>query len=115
MGHRRYLDPNHPFQKYIKSFNGKQVLELAPEPFSGEEIYERVCDIKTQFEKKVPSNKDTKAEKSKGKARGRKKGKRKRQRHEKEKVKHKCKCTDKDKLEDHQETTPFWKKKIHIL
>ena len=31
MGHRRYFDANHPFQKYRKSFNGEQVLELAPE------------------------------------------------------------------------------------
>ena len=75
MGHKRYLDPDHPFRKYRKFFNGEQVLDLALEQLSGEEIYERVRDIKTQFRKKVSSNQDTDVDKRKGKGKGKNKGK----------------------------------------
>ncbi|XP_062074976.1 uncharacterized protein LOC133778967 [Humulus lupulus] len=51
MGHRRYLKLNHPYRKYKKSFDGQEVLDLPPEPLSGELIFEKVQDINIQFGK----------------------------------------------------------------
>ena len=83
------------FSKIQKVFNGEQVLELAPEPLSREEIYEKVHDIKTQFGKKVPSIEDTNADKSKGKGKGKNKGKGK----GKSKVKDKGNEKDKNQMQ----------------
>ena len=41
-GHRRYLPYDHPFRKQKKAFNGEQEPLLAPEPLTGEEIYNKV-------------------------------------------------------------------------
>nr|GEY43953.1 hypothetical protein [Tanacetum cinerariifolium] len=38
-GHRRYLPYNHPFRRQKKAFNGQQEFQLAPNPLTGEQIY----------------------------------------------------------------------------
>ncbi|GKE91901.1 hypothetical protein Tco_1572996, partial [Tanacetum coccineum] len=39
VGHKRYLPYNHPFRKQRKAFNGQQEFLLAPNPMTGEQIY----------------------------------------------------------------------------
>ena len=56
MGHRQFLDNDHPYRRYIKSFNGEQKWDSAPKSLSGEEIYEKVSQVITQFGKKARSN-----------------------------------------------------------
>ena len=73
MGHRRFLDNDHPYRRYRKSFNGEQEWGSAPKPLSGEEIFEEVSQVITQFGKK-PRNKAEVRKKDKGKGQG--KGKR---------------------------------------
>lgn len=58
-GHRRYLPYDHPFRRQKKAFNGKQELDIAPTPMSGDEIYEEVKSIENLWGKGV---KDTKME-----------------------------------------------------
>ncbi|GKA67469.1 retrovirus-related pol polyprotein from transposon TNT 1-94 [Tanacetum coccineum] len=44
-GHRGYLPYNHPFRRQKKAFNGQQEFQLAPNPLTGEQIYnENVCE-----------------------------------------------------------------------
>ncbi|KAJ9544533.1 hypothetical protein OSB04_024240 [Centaurea solstitialis] len=50
-GHRRYLPYDHPFRRQKKAFNGKQELDCAPMPMSGEEIYEEVKSIENTWGK----------------------------------------------------------------
>ena len=57
LGHRRFLSHNHPYRKYKKAFNGEKELEDAPEPLSGEGIYEKVRQLDNDFGKNR-SNKD---------------------------------------------------------
>ncbi|GKA39828.1 putative transposon, En/Spm-like protein [Tanacetum coccineum] len=42
VGHRRYLPYNHPFRKQKKAFNGQQEFLLAPNPMTGEQIYNEI-------------------------------------------------------------------------
>ncbi|GKB76231.1 retrovirus-related pol polyprotein from transposon TNT 1-94, partial [Tanacetum coccineum] len=39
VGHKRYLLYNHPFRNQKKAFNGQQEFLLAPNPITGEQIY----------------------------------------------------------------------------
>ncbi|GJW71278.1 putative transposon, En/Spm-like protein [Tanacetum coccineum] len=41
-GHRRYLPYNHPFKRQKKAFNGQQEFQLAPNPLTGEQIYNEI-------------------------------------------------------------------------
>nr|GEV57993.1 hypothetical protein [Tanacetum cinerariifolium] len=41
-GYRRYLPYNHPFRRQKKVFNGQQEFQLAPNPLTGEQIYNEV-------------------------------------------------------------------------
>ena len=50
---RRYLPYDHPFRRQKKAFNGKQELDCAPMPMSGEEIYEEVKSIENTWGKGV--------------------------------------------------------------
>ncbi|GJU72891.1 putative transposon, En/Spm-like protein [Tanacetum coccineum] len=43
-GHRRYLPYNHPFRRQKKAFNGQQEFQLAPNPLTGEQIYNETKD-----------------------------------------------------------------------
>ena len=52
MGHRRYLDNDHPQRRYKKSFNCEE-WDSAPKSLSGEEIYEQASQVITQFRKKA--------------------------------------------------------------
>ena len=51
IGHRRYLPYDHPFRRQKKALNGKQELDCAPTPMSGEEIYEEVKSIENTWGK----------------------------------------------------------------
>ena len=53
---KKLLDNDHPYQRYRKSFNGEQEWGSAPKPLSGEEIYEKVSQVITQFGKKPRNN-----------------------------------------------------------
>ena len=78
MGHRLFSDNDHPYQRYIKSFNGEQEWGSAPKPLSGEEIYEKVSQVITQFGKKPQNNAEVRKKdkrKEKGKGREKEKGK----------------------------------------
>ncbi|KAK9050970.1 hypothetical protein SSX86_027595 [Deinandra increscens subsp. villosa] len=50
-GHRRYLPYTHPFRKQTEAFNGKQELEVAADPMTGEQIYEEVQLISNKWGK----------------------------------------------------------------
>ncbi|GJU09035.1 hypothetical protein Tco_1125465 [Tanacetum coccineum] len=41
-GHKRYLPYNHPFRRQKKAFNGQQEFQLAPNPLTGEQIYNEI-------------------------------------------------------------------------
>lgn len=50
-GHRRFLPDDHPFRSQKKAFNGEQEWGTAPEPMTGEEIYEEVKCIENSWGK----------------------------------------------------------------
>ncbi|XP_026458584.1 uncharacterized protein LOC113359112 [Papaver somniferum] len=52
VGYRRFLPYEHPFRRQKGAFGGKQEWETAPEPMTGEEIYEEVKCIKNSWGKK---------------------------------------------------------------
>ncbi|GJX35864.1 putative transposase-associated domain-containing protein [Tanacetum coccineum] len=56
VGHRQYLPYNHPFRKQNKAFNGQQEFLLAPNPMTGEQIYNEVQHIKNKWEKGKRTN-----------------------------------------------------------
>ena len=105
MGHRWYLDPNHPFRKYRKSLNGDQVLELANESVSGEEIYESVRDIKLNSEKRYQ------AMRTPMRTKGKKKARKKTKANGREKVKAKAKTMRKTKTKLNASVNTNTKKK----
>ncbi|XP_028242242.1 uncharacterized protein LOC114420582 [Glycine soja] len=43
--HRRFLKPYHPYRRLKKAFDGSQEHETAPNPLSGDEVYDRVKDV----------------------------------------------------------------------
>jgi len=49
--HRIFLSRNHPYWFLKKAFNGDNELEIAAEPLSGHDVYQRVRDIETTFGK----------------------------------------------------------------
>ncbi|GJV64122.1 hypothetical protein Tco_1474950 [Tanacetum coccineum] len=51
VGHKRYLPYNHPFIKQKKAFNGQQEFLLAPNPMTGEQIYNDVQHIENKWGK----------------------------------------------------------------
>ena len=52
ISHRRFLENDHSYERYRKSFNCEQEWDSVPKPLSGEEIYEKVSQVITQFGKK---------------------------------------------------------------
>ncbi|XP_062103263.1 uncharacterized protein LOC133814297 [Humulus lupulus] len=108
MGHRRYLKLNHPYRKYKNSFDGREVLDLPPEPLSGELIFEKVQDINIQFGKPDREKKEiTKVGKGRGQQNDKERGKRKRKTKEKN--------TEKGKVINDDLNSSSWKKKVHLF
>ncbi|GKD84813.1 putative transposase-associated domain-containing protein [Tanacetum coccineum] len=56
VGHRQYLPYNHPFRKQKKAFNGQQEFLLAPNPMTGEQIYNKVQHIENKWGKGKRTN-----------------------------------------------------------
>jgi Transposase family tnp2 len=56
LGHRRFLNQNHPYRRKKKGFDGKVELEKAPISLSGEQINSIVKDINVQLGKKFQEN-----------------------------------------------------------
>ncbi|XP_050902383.1 uncharacterized protein LOC127112997 [Lathyrus oleraceus] len=59
LGHRRFLNHNHPYRRLKKAFNGYQEYKVAPKALTGEEVYHRVRNISVSFgkkQKKITSN-----------------------------------------------------------
>ena len=57
--HRRFLKPYHPYRRLKKAFDGSQEHETAPDPLSGNQVYDRVKDVVNMFgkyQKKASSN-----------------------------------------------------------
>jgi Transposase family tnp2 len=52
LGHRRFLNQNHPYRRKKKAFYGKVELEKAPISLSGKLIYSIVKNINIQLGKK---------------------------------------------------------------
>jgi hypothetical protein len=50
-GHRRYLPYNHPFRTQRKAFNGQEEPRHAPNPLTGEQIYNEVQHIENKWGK----------------------------------------------------------------
>ena len=63
MGHKRFLNDDHPFRKYTKSFNGEQEFGDPPKPLSGEDIFKRLSQLKNQFENKLQNKDEEKGKK----------------------------------------------------
>nr|KYP61486.1 hypothetical protein KK1_015976 [Cajanus cajan] len=59
LGHRRFLKPNHKYQRLKKAFNGYQEYDIAPIALTGEEVYERVKNLNVVFGKPKKQSKDT--------------------------------------------------------
>ena len=49
--HRRFLKRNHPYLRLKKAFNGCQEDRTAPPPLTGEEVYNRVCQVEVTYGK----------------------------------------------------------------
>ncbi|XP_006599934.1 uncharacterized protein [Glycine max] len=56
--HRRFLKQYHPYRRLKKAFDGSQEHETAPNPLTGDQVYERVKDVVNMFGKsqKKPSS-----------------------------------------------------------
>ncbi|XP_028193232.1 uncharacterized protein LOC114378827 [Glycine soja] len=56
--HRRFLKQYHLYQRLKKAFDGSQEHETAPNPLTGDEVYQRVKDVVNMFGKsqKKPSS-----------------------------------------------------------
>jgi len=51
IGHRKFLRRNHTYRRLKKAFNGCQEDKIAPPSLTGEEVYERVCQVNVTFGK----------------------------------------------------------------
>jgi len=51
IGHRRFLKRNHPNRRLKKAFNGSQEDRTAPPSLTGEEVYNRVCQVDITYGK----------------------------------------------------------------
>ena len=56
IGHRRFLKRNHPYRRLKKAFNGSHEEKNAPPPLTGEEVYNRVCNVNVTFGKTQKKN-----------------------------------------------------------
>jgi hypothetical protein len=56
LGHRRFLEPDHPFRKDAISFNGKQEHRLRPDILSGDMVLREVSGTNFKFGKLVNDN-----------------------------------------------------------
>ncbi|XP_028199391.1 uncharacterized protein LOC114383867 [Glycine soja] len=56
--HRRFLKQYHPYRRLKKAFDGSQEHETAPNPLTGDEVYQQVKDVVNMFGKsqKKPSS-----------------------------------------------------------
>ena len=66
VGHRRYLPYDHPFRKQKKAFNGKPEPLMAPDPMTGEEIYNEVQHIQNKWGKGKQTNNNENQEDTRG-------------------------------------------------
>ena len=55
IGHRCFLPCDHPYRRYTDAFNGHREERLAPEPMTGEEVFQRIKDLNISFGK-TPKN-----------------------------------------------------------
>jgi len=51
IGHQRFLKCNHPYRRLKKAFNGCQEDRTTPRPLTGEEVYNRVCQVEVTYGK----------------------------------------------------------------
>src|SRR3954462_116713 len=51
LGHRRFLNSNHHYRGWRKAFNGKAEQRTTPPFLTGDQIFEKVKDVSTQFGK----------------------------------------------------------------
>ncbi|XP_027364391.1 uncharacterized protein LOC113871494 [Abrus precatorius] len=60
LGHRRFLQPNHPYRRLKKTFNGCQEYGIAPTALTGEQVYDRVKNLNVVLgkSKKQPKEKN---------------------------------------------------------
>ena len=56
MGHRRFLESNHPFRKDAQSFDGKVECENRPPKLTGSQVLNDLRDFEIQFGKLVQDN-----------------------------------------------------------
>jgi len=50
LGHRKFLSPDHPFRKQKKAFNNEKEFGMAPQPLSGESIFEMFINNDSPYE-----------------------------------------------------------------
>ena len=50
LGHRKFLSPDHPIRKQKKAFNNEKELGMAPQPLSGESIFEMFINNDSLYE-----------------------------------------------------------------
>ncbi|CAK8566392.1 unnamed protein product [Lathyrus sativus] len=55
LGHRRFLNTNHRFRKWGKAFNGESEEKRAPVPLMGDQLYQKVKLLSTNFGKPFSS------------------------------------------------------------
>ncbi|GJU04078.1 putative reverse transcriptase domain-containing protein [Tanacetum coccineum] len=96
-GHRRYLPYNHPFRRQKKAFNGQQEFQLAPNPLTGEQIYNEVQHIENKWGKGKRTNNKTSENQEDTRGRGGKIQKQKRK-------------TTEDEGSSNQVNEAYWKK-----
>jgi len=51
IGHRRFPKRNHPCHRLKKTSNGSQEDKIASPPLTGQEVYNRVCNVNVTFGK----------------------------------------------------------------
>jgi hypothetical protein len=51
LGHRRFLNTKHRYRKWKKAFNGESEEDRAPSPLTGDQLYEKVKLLSTEFGK----------------------------------------------------------------
>jgi len=56
IGHRRFLNRNHPYRRLKKAFNGCREDKTTPLHLIGEEVYNRVCHVKVTFGKTLKNS-----------------------------------------------------------
>ncbi|XP_026417227.1 uncharacterized protein LOC113312705 [Papaver somniferum] len=106
VGYRIFLPYEHPFRRQKGAFCGKQEWETAPEPMTGEEIYEEVKCIKNSWGKKGTNTQGEDVQATPGKG-----GKMKRIRKTKiERIRKISKEVDRSGEEEEGRETTYWSK-----